>query len=104
MFCTLSFDIPTDHVQVLGLSDDGMFGIVVEKASFITNLCQVRIVRALCLPLGRKLGIKITCGDWYPPLYGAALKKLAPPTGRETPDHWSKRDTLQILGRNATLS
>ncbi|GFV18524.1 probable RNA-directed DNA polymerase from transposon X-element [Trichonephila clavipes] len=26
-------------------------------------------------------------------------RKLAPPTGRETPDHWSKRDTLQILGR-----
>ncbi|GFV35090.1 hypothetical protein TNCV_1853071 [Trichonephila clavipes] len=22
-----------------------------------------------CLPLGRKLGIKITCGDWYPPIW-----------------------------------
>ncbi|GFV36211.1 hypothetical protein TNCV_2232581 [Trichonephila clavipes] len=27
-----------------------------------------------CLPLRRKLGIKITCGNWYRLLYGAALK------------------------------
>ncbi|GFY29252.1 hypothetical protein TNCV_4723801 [Trichonephila clavipes] len=26
-------------------------------------------------------------------------RKLAPPTDRETPGHWSKRDTLPILGR-----
>ncbi|GFT47078.1 hypothetical protein TNCV_3747341 [Trichonephila clavipes] len=28
-----------------------------------------------CLPLGRKLGIKITCGDWYPPIWCRTKKR-----------------------------
>ncbi|GFW17272.1 transposable element Tcb2 transposase [Trichonephila clavipes] len=32
-----------------------------------------------CLPLRRKLGIKITCGNWYHLLYGAALKLIPAP-------------------------
>ncbi|GFX82228.1 hypothetical protein TNCV_33361 [Trichonephila clavipes] len=37
-----------------------------------------------CLPLGRKLGVKITCGDWYPPIWCRSKKKDIPVSGECT--------------------
>ncbi|GFX52330.1 hypothetical protein TNCV_5037571 [Trichonephila clavipes] len=37
---------------------------------------KVRIVRAQVPPSGEETRCQTTCGDWYSPLYGAAVKEI----------------------------
>ncbi|GFU22046.1 hypothetical protein TNCV_405901 [Trichonephila clavipes] len=45
------------------------FGLAAKILKFNFASSELR-----CLPLRRKLGLKITCGNWYRLLYGVALK------------------------------
>ncbi|GFX35922.1 hypothetical protein TNCV_4214441 [Trichonephila clavipes] len=34
----------------------------------IKSWCRFTSSELMCLPLGGKLGVKVPCGDWYPPI------------------------------------
>ncbi|GFY05955.1 hypothetical protein TNCV_3862601 [Trichonephila clavipes] len=40
-----------------------------------------------CLPLGRKLGVKIACGNWYPPIWCRTIKRYRLP-GNDEAHFW----------------
>ncbi|GFX57958.1 hypothetical protein TNCV_3069251 [Trichonephila clavipes] len=46
----------------------GAFEKIISKYRFASSELK-------CLPLGRKLGVKITCGDWYPPIWCRSEKR-----------------------------
>ncbi|GFU24508.1 hypothetical protein TNCV_2264671 [Trichonephila clavipes] len=43
-----------------------LFGL--EALGKIKSWYKFASLELRCLPLGRKLGVKITCGNWYPPI------------------------------------
>ncbi|GFV94543.1 hypothetical protein TNCV_3826101 [Trichonephila clavipes] len=66
------------------------------------TLVQVRIVRVGCLPLGRKLGVKITCGNWYLPI-GCRTKERHQLAENVLGLQWENTNPLPTRKKNVNL-